>query len=185
MAVFSINKDGIPHAFLALDEDRNTAAQDILSFIHGLTGLLLTEKSALEASSRMMGKTNEHAFGFIDSVDLSKTQTIDVETGIQLAASSNDAVIFAPQNEAQLVHQAKPKSLESKIYAANCVAVLGVSAVGHTTLRSLMWPLETFTYAAAASEAFSLLGDVHTELLKGMPRQQSDQILKAQAERLF
>jgi hypothetical protein len=64
-----------------------------LHFIHGLTRQLLAEKSALEASPRAMGKTNDHGIGGVASVELSVPELDDATLSSQIPGCDGNAKI--------------------------------------------------------------------------------------------
>jgi hypothetical protein len=75
-------------------------------------------------------------------------------------------------------------TLESKVCAATFIAVHGADFAGIRTKLTVMWPCRRFTDREVEKEASSLLGCVHNALLKVLPPQDSDQILKDSDERL-
>lgn len=62
---------------------------------------------------------------------------------------------------------------------------IGADKTGYSTLMTLMWPVEEFTLSDATVEAFNIIGDALAAALEDMPHHRSDQILKAQADRLI
>lgn len=94
-------------------------------------------------------------------------------------------VKLEPTNDKQRERQKQPRTLANKVRAASVVTAIGAANAGYSTLMTLMWPVEKFTLSDATVEAFNILGDALVAALEDMPRHRSDQILKAQADRLI
>ncbi|WP_432473313.1 hypothetical protein [Amphritea sp. HPY] len=98
---------------------------------------------------------------------------------------SEGYVKFEPTNDKQRERQKQPKTLINKVRAASVVTTIGAANTGYSTLMTLMWPVEKFTLSDATTEAFNIFGDALAAALEDMPRHRSDQILKAQVDRLI
>ena len=87
------------------------------------------------------------------------------------------------------VHELKQSldsaSFEQKLGAACFVVSMGAKATGLRTKAQLMYPLREFSDAGVQREAARFLGDVLLVLLRELPPQLSDKILKHQFESVF
>lgn len=73
-------------------------------------------------------------------------------------------------------------TLEEKIKAATWIASMGINHSGVRTQATLMWPLESFTEYMVAKEAADFMGNLLAALLRALPPQEIDTILKQQAQ---
>lgn len=76
-------------------------------------------------------------------------------------------------------------TIEQKISAACFIASMGAKNTGTRTKAQLMHPLREFSDEDSQRESARFLGNVLTALLRAMPPQEIDRILRDQAESPF